>query len=155
MYMRFNFLSSMYLSSQMNFLISVPTLSSPLHLLHLHLHTVAYVVLLGSEAKPSSSRSNPSDKSPGMKKEKKNISSTQNPSEIKENLVGAENVKTKHHSRHKERRRSPRRTVEGEEHDQRGKKKSSRRHSRHKAPQGSSSPLKVASQSPVIPDFLL
>ena len=58
----------------------------------------AYVVLLGSEAKPSSSRSNPSDKSSGMKKEKKNIISTYRPSEIKLNLVGAEKVKTKHHS---------------------------------------------------------
>ncbi|XP_028793745.1 AP-3 complex subunit delta-like [Neltuma alba] len=117
-------------------------------------------ILLGSEAKPSSSRSNPSDKPLDMKKEKKNLS-THHPSEIKENLVGAEmpglanpNLKSKHHSRHKE-RRSSRETIEGEEHDQRGKKKSSHRHNKHKSRQGSSSPLNVAPQNPVIPDFLL
>ncbi|XP_054821485.1 AP-3 complex subunit delta [Prosopis cineraria] len=117
-------------------------------------------VLLGSEDKPSSSRSNPSNKSSGMKKEKKNLS-THHPSEIKENLIGAEmpdqanpDLKSKHHSCHKE-RRSPRKTIEGEEPDQRGKKKSSHHHNRHKARQGSSSPLSVASQTPVIPDFLL
>ncbi|KAI9113939.1 hypothetical protein K1719_015190 [Acacia pycnantha] len=116
-------------------------------------------VLLGSEAKPSSSRSNPSDKSSGT--DKKNLSSY-HPSEIKENVFGAEmpdqanpNRKSKHHSRHKEGRRSPRKTIEGGEHDQRGKKKSSHRHNRHKARQGSSSPLNVALQTPVIPDFLL
>lgn len=119
-------------------------------------------VLLGSEAGPSSSRSNPSDKSSGKRKEKKKLS-TDLPSEIKENLAGAEkpdlatpNSKGKHRSHHKERgRRSPGKTVEGEEHHQREKKKSSRRHNRHKAHQGASSPLNVVPQTPVIPDFLL
>ncbi|KAF7834608.1 AP-3 complex subunit delta [Senna tora] len=119
-------------------------------------------VLFGSEARPSSSRSNLSDKSSGKRKEKKNLS-TDLPSEIKENLAGAveadlanPNLKSKQRSHHKERRRrSPGKIIEGAEHDQREKKKSSHRHHRHKARQGASSPLNVVPQTPVIPDFLL
>ncbi|KAE9586059.1 hypothetical protein Lal_00010021 [Lupinus albus] len=118
-------------------------------------------VLLGNEARPSSSRSNPSNKTSGKAKEKKKLS-TDLASETKEQLGDAEkldlenrNSRSKHHSHNKERRRrSPGKTVEeGEEHDQKGKKKSSHRHGRHKTRQRANSPLN--SQTPVIPDFLL
>ncbi|OIW11945.1 hypothetical protein TanjilG_02152 [Lupinus angustifolius] len=118
-------------------------------------------VLLGNDAKPSSSRSNPSDKSSGKAKEKKKLS-TDLASEREEQLGDAEkpdlenrNSRSKHHSHNKERRRrSPGKTVEeGEEHDQKGKKKSSHCHGRHKTRQRANSPLN--SQTPVIPDFLL
>ncbi|KAI4350931.1 hypothetical protein L6164_005334 [Bauhinia variegata] len=120
-------------------------------------------VLLGGETGPSSSRSNPSERSSGKREDKKKIS-TDIPSEMKENLGDAEksdlenpNSRTKHRSHHKERRRRiPGKTgEEGEEHDKRGKKKSSHRHSRQKAHQRTDSPLNVVSQTPVIPDFLL
>ncbi|KAI4347199.1 hypothetical protein L6164_008033 [Bauhinia variegata] len=119
-------------------------------------------ILLGSETRPSSSRSNPSDRSSGKRKDKMKLS-TDLPFEIKENLADEEksdlenpNSRTKHRSHNKERRRrSPGKTGEGAEHDQRGKTKSSHRHSRHKARHRANSPLNVVSQTPVIPDFLL
>ncbi|KAK7291412.1 hypothetical protein RIF29_06539 [Crotalaria pallida] len=113
-------------------------------------------VLLGSETGPSSSRSNPSDKPSGKAKEKKKLS-TDLPSETKEQLPDLENPnsRSKNRSHKKERRRrSPGNIVEeGEEHDQKGKKKSSRSHGKHKTRQRANSPLN--SQTPVIPDFLL
>lgn len=117
-------------------------------------------VLLGSETRPSSSRSNPSDKSSGKPKEKKK-QSRDLPSEMKGNAEKPDlenpNTRSKNRSHNKERRRrSPGKIVEeGEEHDQKGKKKSSHRHGRHKTRQRATSPLNVVSQTPVIPDFLL
>ncbi|KAE9588228.1 hypothetical protein Lal_00003034 [Lupinus albus] len=117
-------------------------------------------VLLGSETRASSSRSNPSDKSSGKTQEKKKLS-IDLPSEMKEQFGNAEkpehenpNSTSKHHSHNKERRRIPGKVIEdGEEHDRMGKKKSSHRHSRHKTHQRVKSPLN--SQTAVIPDFLL
>ncbi|CAL0323957.1 unnamed protein product [Lupinus luteus] len=117
-------------------------------------------VLLGSETRASSSRSNGSDKSSGKTQEKKKLS-TDLPSEMKEQLGNAEkpehenpNSRSKNRSRNEERRRSPGKIVEdGEEHDRTGKKKSSHRHTRHKTHQRAKSPLN--SQTSVIPDFLL
>ncbi|KAK7320044.1 hypothetical protein RJT34_04774 [Clitoria ternatea] len=118
--------------------------------------------VLGSETMPSSSRSKPSDKSSRKRREKKK-SSTDVPSEMKENLGDAEkhdlenpNLSSKNHGHSKERRqRGKEKIVEGEEHDQKGKKKSSHRHGRRKTHQRANSPLNVVSQTPVIPDFLL
>ncbi|XP_061344980.1 AP-3 complex subunit delta isoform X1 [Gastrolobium bilobum] len=117
-------------------------------------------VLLGSEASSSLSRSYPSGKSSSKRKEKKKLS-TDLPSEMKENLGEADdlenpNSSSKNHSHIKERRqRGKEKIVEGEEHDKRGKKKSSHRHGRHKKHQRANSPLNAVSQTPVIPDFLL
>ena len=121
-------------------------------------------VLLGSATKPSSSRSNPSDKSSSKRKEKKKQSAADIPSEMKENLGDAEKPdlenprsSSKDGGHSKERRqRGKEKIVEGEEHDQKGqKKKSSHRHGKHKTRQRSNSPLNVVSQTPAIPDFLL
>ncbi|TKY60943.1 AP-3 complex subunit delta [Spatholobus suberectus] len=119
-------------------------------------------VLLGSETGPSISRSNPSDKSSRKQKEKKKLS-TNIRSEMKENVVDAEkpdlenpNSSSKNHGHTKERRhRGKEKIVEGEEHDQRGKKKSGHSQGRRKTHQRAKSPLNVVSQTPVIPDFLL
>ncbi|KAK7398903.1 hypothetical protein VNO78_10077 [Psophocarpus tetragonolobus] len=119
-------------------------------------------VLLGSETGPSISRSNPSGKSSRKQKEKKKLT-TNGQSEMKENVVDAENPDienpnstSKNHGHTNERRhRGKEKIVEGEEHDQRGKKKSGHRHGRRKSHQRAKSPLNVVSQTPVIPDFLL
>lgn len=119
-------------------------------------------VLLGSETGPSVSRSYPSDKSSRKQKEKKKLS-TNGRSEMKENAVDSEkpdlespNSSSKNHGHSKERKpRGKEKIVEGEEHDQKGKKKSGHRHGRRKTHQRAKSPLNVASQTPVIPDFLL
>ncbi|KHN21597.1 AP-3 complex subunit delta [Glycine soja] len=119
--------------------------------------------LLGSETRPSMSGSSPSDKS-SRKKEKKKLS-TRVRSEMKKNVVDAENPELENpnsssknhgHSHTKERRHQGKeKIVEGEEHDQREKKKSGHRHGRRKTHQRAKSPLNVVSQTPVIPDFLL
>jgi AP-3 complex subunit delta-1 len=115
-------------------------------------------VLLGSETNLSVSRSNPLDKSSTKRKGKKKLG-TDLPSEMKENLGDAEKPHPKNpnpSSKSKERRRRGKEKIgEGEESDQRGKKKSSHRHGRHKTHQRANSPLNVVSQAPVIPDFLL
>ncbi|KAL2342470.1 hypothetical protein Fmac_003755 [Flemingia macrophylla] len=119
-------------------------------------------VLLGSETGPSMSQSNPSDKSSRKQKEKKKPN-TNVQSEMKENVVDAEkpdsenpNSSSKNHGHTRDRRhRGKEKIVEGEEHDQRGKKKSGHRHGRRKTHQRAKSPLNVVSQTPVIPDFLL
>ncbi|KAJ7970358.1 AP-3 complex subunit delta [Quillaja saponaria] len=120
-------------------------------------------VLLGSDNKPSSSRNTPSDMKSGERKGKgKGKFNINHPSEVEENLGDAENPdqenpntrRSQHRGHNKERRhKSPRNT--GEENNQKGKKKGSHRHSRHKTRQRAESPLNVVSQSPVIPDFLL
>jgi AP-3 complex subunit delta-1 len=115
-------------------------------------------VLLGSETNLSVSRSNPLDKSSTKRKGKKKLG-TDLPSEMKENLGDAEKPDPENpnpSSKSKERRRRGKEKIgEGEESDQRGKKKSSHRHGRHKTHQRANSPLNVVSQAPVIPDFLL
>lgn len=119
-------------------------------------------VLLGSESGPSVSRSYPSNKSSRKQKEKKKLS-TNGRSEMKENAVDSEkpdpesaNSSSKNHGHSKERKhRGKEKIVEGEEHDQEGKKKSGHRHGRRKTHHRAKSPLSVASQTPVIPDFLL
>ncbi|CAL5215180.1 unnamed protein product [Lathyrus oleraceus] len=110
--------------------------------------------LLGSETHQSLSLDKSSTKRKGKKKQGTNI-----PSEMKENLGDAEKLDPENpnsSSKSKERRRRGKeKIVEGEESDQRGKKKSSHRHGRHKTHQRANSPLNVVSQTPVIPDFLL
>ncbi|CAI8619861.1 unnamed protein product [Vicia faba] len=111
-------------------------------------------VLLGSETHPSLSLDKSSTKRKGKKKQGTDI-----PSEMKENLGDAEKLDPENpnsSSKNKERRRRGKeKIVEGGESDQRGKKKSSHRHGRHKTHQRANSPLNVVSQTPVIPDFLL
>ncbi|KAJ1437910.1 Clathrin/coatomer adaptor, adaptin-like, N-terminal [Sesbania bispinosa] len=114
-------------------------------------------VLLGSETRPSLSQSKHSNKSSSKRKDIKKLG-TDLPSEMKENLGDAEkpDPENPNSSSKKERRRKGKeKIVEGEEHDQRGKKKSSHRHGRRKTHQRANSPLNVVSQTPVIPDFLL
>lgn len=114
--------------------------------------------VLGSETNPSLSQSNPLDKSSTKQKGKKKLG-TDLPSEMKENLGDAEKPDPEipnSSSKNKERRRRGKeKIVEGEESDQKGKKKSSHRHGRRKTHQRANSPLNVVSQTPVIPDFLL
>ena len=84
---------------------------------------------------------------------------------MKKNVVDAENPELENpnsssknhgHSHTKERRHQGKeKIVEGEEHDQREKKKSGHRHGRRKTHQRAKSPVNVVSQTPVIPDFLL
>jgi len=119
-------------------------------------------VLLGSETGPSVSRSYPSGKSSRKQKEKKKLS-TNDRSEMKENAVDSEkpdlespNSSSKNHGHSKERKhRGKEKIVESEDHDHKEKKKSGHRHGRRKTHQRAKSPLNVASQTPVIPDFLL
>lgn len=104
------------------------------------------------------SQSNPLDKSSNKRQEKKKLGADP-PSEMKENLgdaekPGPENPNSSSKSKER-RRRGKEKIVEGEESDQRGKKKSSHRHGRRKTHERANSPLNVVSQTPVIPDFLL
>jgi AP-3 complex subunit delta-1 len=121
-------------------------------------------VLLGSDTRTTSSRSNPSDNFSSKRKgkEKLNIGPS---SELKDNLGDAEkhehenpsSRRSKHHTHGKERRhKSPGKTSEErEENVQKGKHKSSHHHAKHKARRRADTPLDVVSQAPVIPDFLL
>jgi AP-3 complex subunit delta-1 len=121
-------------------------------------------VLLGSDTKPTTSQSNPSDKSSSKRKGKEKLYSDPS-SELKEKLGDAvkpdhENPssrRSKHRTHGKERRhKSPGKIgEETEENGQKGKQKSSHRHGRHKTRQRADAPLNVVSQTPVIPDFLL
>ncbi|XP_059455504.1 AP-3 complex subunit delta [Corylus avellana] len=120
-------------------------------------------VLLGSDTRTTSSRSNPSDKSSSKRKgkEKLNIG----PSELKDNLGDAEkhehenpsSRRSRHRTHGKERRhKSPGKiSEETEENGQKGKQKSSHHHAKHKARRRADTPLDVVSQTTVIPDFLL
>lgn len=121
-------------------------------------------VLLGSDTKTSTSRSNPSDKSSSKRKGKEKLI-TDPSSELNENLGDTEKLdrenpssrRSKHRTHGKERRhKSPGKIrEEREENGQKEKKKSSHRHARHKTRQRADVPLNVVSETPVIPDFLL
>ncbi|KAK9996483.1 hypothetical protein SO802_021169 [Lithocarpus litseifolius] len=121
-------------------------------------------VLLGSDTRTSTSRSNLSDKSSSKRKGKEKLI-TDPSSELNENLGDAEKLdhenpssrRSKHRTHGKERRhKSPRKIrEEREENGQKEKKKSSHHHARHKTRQRAEVPLNVVSETPVIPDFLL
>lgn len=121
-------------------------------------------VLLGSDTRTSTTRSNPSDKSSSKRKGKEKLI-TDPSSELNENLGDAEKLdhenpssrRSKHRTHGKERRhKSPGKIrEEREENGQKEKKKSSHRHARHKTRQRADVPLNVVSETPVIPDFLL
>ncbi|KAF8399093.1 hypothetical protein HHK36_014959 [Tetracentron sinense] len=120
-------------------------------------------ILLGNEARPTLSRSNPSDKSSGNRRGKGVYLTSEHASESKE-LGDAEKPghgspssrRSKHHTHGKERHRSPRKNDEGkEENGQKNKEKSSHRHSRRKARRRADEPLNAVAQTTVVPDFLL
>ncbi|CAK7349697.1 unnamed protein product [Dovyalis caffra] len=121
-------------------------------------------ILLSNEAKPTSSQSNPSEKSSSKRKGKDKLNVDLPDS--KENLAVGEQPnpenpssrKSKHrgHGKEKNKKSRGKKNGDGREDDgEKEKQKSRDHHGRHKTRQRADAPLNVVSQTPVVPDYLL
>lgn len=120
-------------------------------------------VLVGSDARPTSSQTNQSSK-PSSRRKGKEKQNADDPSESKENLGDLEEQFNKidtssrrthrHHAKDGKQSSLEKSSEKKDQVHKKGKRTSSQRHGRHKAKQSGDAPLPVASQT-VIPDFLL
>jgi AP-3 complex subunit delta-1 len=118
-------------------------------------------ILLSNEDLSTSSHGIPSDKPSSKSKGKEKLNMDLSV-QSKENMADAEKPdhgnSTSRRSKHRSRHRSPKKkdnAEKGEENGKKEKQKSSHRHGRHRTRQKVNESLKVATQSAVIPDFLL
>jgi AP-3 complex subunit delta-1 len=122
------------------------------------------ILLLGNEAKPASSQSNPSDKSSIKKKGKEKLNVDL--SDSKEDLAVREQPnpenpssrRSKHRGHGKEKSKKSQGKKDGdgsEDGGEKEKQKSRNRNGKHKTRQRADAPLNVVAQAPPIPDFLL
>jgi AP-3 complex subunit delta-1 len=122
------------------------------------------ILLLGNEAKPASSQSNPTDKSSIKKKGKEKLNVDL--SDSKEDLAVREQPnpenpssrRSKHRGHGKEKSKKSQGKKDGdgsEDGGEKEKQKSRNRNGKHKTRQRADAPLNVVAQTPPIPDFLL